>query len=500
MSSINLYINLDDVNRVVSGARNLSPNSGVRLKGETGTKVTFRFLSGGVVTSLGTSPDFHFAAKVENERDSDPILEQLNSSFTIVDSDPADWHVEMALDTGTAELRALFAEDSNAANDNLLVKLDAELLWTVGGDQSRTPSGFQLLMENPVIKDSDLPPVPDDSTYPDPSTILVSSDLGVTVATQASVDSLSANKADASDLATLTADVATRATTTALATLTSDVALKALKVNVQSFTANGTWTKPAGALFCVIELIGQGGGGGSGRRGAAASACYGGGAGSGGSRFIASVLASSLSATESITLNTAGVGGAAITVDSTSGNAGTAGADTVFGTKFRAVGGLGGTGGTAAAGTAGVAQVGGFAGGAGSNGAGVAGEPSTAVLQTKTGAPGGGGGGGITTGNVVSGGAIGGNNYYVPSTPNGGAAGVAAGGAGGNGTDAPASVATNGTGGGGGAAAAATAAGAGGNGGKYGAGGGGGGASNNGFNSGKGGDGGLGICVVTTYF
>ncbi len=52
--------------------------------------------------------------------------------------------------------------------------------------------------------------------------------------------------------------------------------------NVQTFTANGTWTKPATVSAVRIFLIGGGGGGGSGRCSASGTAAGGGGGGAGG--------------------------------------------------------------------------------------------------------------------------------------------------------------------------------------------------------------------------
>ena len=56
-------------------------------------------------------------------------------------------------------------------------------------------------------------------------------------------------------------------------------AAAAMTVQVDTFTASGTWTKPAWAKMVRVICIGGGGGGGSGRKGAAGSVR---GAGSGG--------------------------------------------------------------------------------------------------------------------------------------------------------------------------------------------------------------------------
>lgn len=118
---------------------------------------------------------------------------------------------------------------------------------------------------------------------------------------------------------------------------------------VQIFTANGTWTKPAGCVGAIVECVGSGGGSGSTSTTGAGQASASGGGGGGGyckTWFAASALAS----TESITI---GNGGAKATGP---GNvSGSAGGDAVFAVGkayiMTAGGGSGGGGGTASANT-----------------------------------------------------------------------------------------------------------------------------------------------------
>ena len=49
--------------------------------------------------------------------------------------------------------------------------------------------------------------------------------------------------------------------------------------NIQTFTASGTWTKPAGVTFVQVTCIGGGAGGGGGRRSASGTVAGGGGGG-----------------------------------------------------------------------------------------------------------------------------------------------------------------------------------------------------------------------------
>lgn len=112
-----------------------------------------------------------------------------------------------------------------------------------------------------------------------------------------------------------------------------------------TITATGVtaYPIPAGATRIEGWLWGGGGGGGSGRRGAAGSARSGGIGGAGSEPTFFSFLVSELGGTSiNVTVGAGGGAGAAITVDDTSGNQGSAGSDTTFGTLARARGGIGG--------------------------------------------------------------------------------------------------------------------------------------------------------------
>jgi hypothetical protein len=281
-------------------------------------------------------------------------------------------------------------------------------------------------------------------------------------------------------------------------------------IDVQAYSADGTWTKPAGAQFVEVIAIGGGGGGGSGRLGAPAST-RGGGAGGGGAGITRwMVPAAALGATVAVTVGQGGAGGAPQLTSGVNGNAGSPGTASTFGAHVYASGGFGGAGG---AGT--VAPIGGagasasiIPGGVGGNGgAGATGNPT--VGASALGAAGGGGGGSVTTGNTQQAGANGGAGspfFAGASALAGGAGGATGGTAGSVGTSTTSSQPFGGGGGGGGGAnhvaSGSAPGGDGGNGGSFGAGGGGGGGGTTSTTSGQSGEGGAGangIVYVITY-
>ena len=298
---------------------------------------------------------------------------------------------------------------------------------------------------------------------------------------------------------------------------------------IREYTANDTWTKPTASNFwgALVVCIGAGGGGGSGRRGPTGVIRSGGGAGGGGAFVQRFMRAATLtSPTYSITIGAGGNGGAAQTTDNTSGNAGTNGGQTSFGSLVIADKGNAGQGGGSSSGTAGAGgqaslctpargpyAIGGTQGGTGSTNGSTTQAGFEAITNGTGGPQGGSGGSGLTSGNTAVNGVAGTGVRNANTLINGGTQGTTAGSRdGGNGTNNAAvyllmdinNATTNGVGTCGGSGAGGNAAGtvAGGNAGTSGncVGGSGGGGSTNGANSGAGAAGGNGLCFVIEYY
>jgi hypothetical protein len=109
-------------------------------------------------------------------------------------------------------------------------------------------------------------------------------------------------------------------------------------VNVQTFTASGTYTPIASMRYCIIECVGGGGGGGGCGDGTGTSTGSGGGGSGGYSRKT--VNAATIGASQTVTIGSAGTAGTA------GGGTGGAGTATSVGTICVANGGAGGVGST----------------------------------------------------------------------------------------------------------------------------------------------------------
>lgn len=294
-------------------------------------------------------------------------------------------------------------------------------------------------------------------------------------------------------------------------------------VDIQTFgspTTSGTftWTKPVGAKWVEFYLWGAGGGGGAGGRFSTTAPRFGGGGGGAGGYLHLKIEASSLNATETVTVATGGLGATSQTTDSTTG----ANAQDTYITPrtqfslWSAGNGGFGSGGSSVSGSGGSSVtnsiLGNFlAGCGGGQGSSSAGAPPTfsGLSQTAVVGLGGAGGAGSTAANVNPN--AGGNGLGISTLSvthcsvnvaiAGGAGGTTAGIQATNGVSSTTSpLLRGGTGGGSGFFIPNQAGGKGGNGGWPAGGGGGGGASNNGFASGAGGNGANGYAVIITYF
>lgn len=202
-------------------------------------------------------------------------------------------------------------------------------------------------------------------------------------------------------------------------------------VNIQTFTASGTWTPTAGTVDVVVEVRGSGGGGGGGD-GTAGLSGAGGGGGQGG-RSVGRFLAAVLGATEAVTVGNGGTGGVGA-----GGAAGGAGGTVSFGgpVLIQATGGAGGggsgtsgngaNGGGGGLGSLGDLNVNGQGGGAsfsavtdamsgigGGEGGGAGVFRAAAQALGAAGTDGGGGSGGVSNASTSANGGAGGKGYVI---------------------------------------------------------------------------------------
>lgn len=135
------------------------------------------------------------------------------------------------------------------------------------------------------------------------------------------------------------------------------LAMRAFSTVIQVFTGNGTYTPTSGMLYCIIEAVGGGGGGGGGAATGVGTFANAGGGGYG-EYASGAFSATTIGASQTVTIGAAGAAGAA------GNNAGGNGGATSVGALISSNGGTGGNGGAASA----ASQVAGGAGGTGGSG------------------------------------------------------------------------------------------------------------------------------------
>lgn len=122
--------------------------------------------------------------------------------------------------------------------------------------------------------------------------------------------------------------------------------------NIQTFTADGTYTPTPGMKYCLVEAVGGGGGGGGCAASPAGSVNMGGGGGAG--AYARTILtAAQIGTSKAVDIGAGGAGGTA------GNNAGTAGSNTTLGSTLLVAAGGSGGGGVATAVSGGSAGAGG---------------------------------------------------------------------------------------------------------------------------------------------
>jgi hypothetical protein len=328
---MDLYWNLSS-NRLVTGLQSAVPITAMEFKRRDGAEFRIHFLRSGSqdLVEMPSTLDIRFGLKEVGDFGGPVVV----FADTFTESDGL-WIANPSFNT--TELDALFGSDPEEA----AVQLIGELTFRNDvGEPWQSTQTFLVTVQNDVIRGDEGTP----SSVNDPTAYLTEDESNARFVRYDEAQSLTSGEQEqARDNLGITSSSA---------------------VDVQIFTANGTWTDPSSAedLPCDIVLIGGGGGGGSGRKGAGNTGIGGGGGGGGGAIVRLSTttarLRSILSTTgASVTVGAGGAGGAARTEEDTAGESGAAGGATSF-AGLTAVGGTAGGGGgqTTSVGTGGAAQ------------------------------------------------------------------------------------------------------------------------------------------------
>ena len=175
---------------------------------------------------------------------------------------------------------------------------------------------------------------------------------------------------------------------------------------VQQLTTSDTWTKPTGLIMLQVICIGGGGGGSSGSKQAEGVASLAGPGGSPGCIAWHNFIETDLSATENYVIGAGGAGGASVSVNSTTQNAGSDGGDSSFSTLVVAKAGKGATtssgGQSVTSNNVPVTNLPVLGGGSRSSSGGAGSAATSNSLNYPWTHGGGGGGGGVTSANVAN--------------------------------------------------------------------------------------------------